>query len=39
MVFVYSLPDPILDRFCLHILSKIHQNIKWLDLESLGLFT
>ena len=28
------LPDPILDRFCLHILPKIHHNIKWLDLES-----
>jgi hypothetical protein len=31
---VYSLPDPILDRFCLHILPKIHQNIKWLHLDS-----
>ncbi|CAF3925734.1 unnamed protein product [Rotaria magnacalcarata] len=39
MVFVYSSHDPILDQFCSHILSKIHQNIKWLDLESLGLFT
>ncbi|CAF4484127.1 unnamed protein product, partial [Rotaria sp. Silwood2] len=32
--FVYSLHDPILDRFCLHILPKIHQKIKWLELES-----
>ncbi|CAF1141228.1 unnamed protein product [Rotaria magnacalcarata] len=39
MVFVYSLPDSILDRFGSHILSKIYQNIKWLDLESLGLVT
>ncbi|CAM4960791.1 unnamed protein product [Rotaria socialis] len=31
---VYSLPDPILDRFCLHILPKIHQNIEWLHLLS-----
>ncbi|CAF1016280.1 unnamed protein product [Rotaria sp. Silwood1] len=31
---VYSLPDPILDRFCLHILPKIHQNIEWLHLQS-----
>ncbi len=33
--FAYPLPDPILDRFCLHILPKIHQKVKWLDLESL----
>ncbi|CAF4634978.1 unnamed protein product, partial [Rotaria magnacalcarata] len=39
MVFVYSLPDSILDRFGSHILSKIYQNIKWLDLESLGIVT
>src|SRR5690349_20829140 len=32
--FVYSLRYLILDRFCLHILPKIHQKIKWLDLES-----
>ena len=32
--FVYSLPDPILDRFCSHILPEIHQKIKWLLLES-----
>ncbi|CAM4844969.1 unnamed protein product [Rotaria magnacalcarata] len=38
MVLVYSLLDSILDRFCSHILSKIHQKIKWLDLESLDLF-
>ncbi|CAF3253229.1 unnamed protein product [Rotaria socialis] len=35
--FVYSLPDPILDRFCSHILPKIHQKIKWLGLESLSI--
>ncbi|CAF3424543.1 unnamed protein product [Rotaria sp. Silwood1] len=34
---VYSLPDPILDRFCLHILPKIHQNIEWLHLQSRSL--
>jgi hypothetical protein len=32
--FVYSLRDPILDRFCLHILPEIHQKIKWFELES-----
>jgi hypothetical protein len=31
---VYSLPDPILDRFCSHILPKIHQKIERLHLES-----
>jgi hypothetical protein len=35
--FAYPLPDPIVDRFCLHILPKIHQNVKWLDLESLSM--
>jgi hypothetical protein len=35
--FTYPLPDPIVDRFCLHILPKIHQNVKWLDLESLSM--
>ncbi|CAF3801655.1 unnamed protein product [Rotaria sordida] len=30
----YPLPDPVLDRFCLQILPKIHCNIKWLNLES-----
>jgi hypothetical protein len=30
---VDSLPDPILDRFCLQILPEIHHQIKWLDLE------
>ncbi|CAF2099029.1 unnamed protein product [Rotaria magnacalcarata] len=35
--FVYSLPDPILDRFFSHILPKIHQKIKWLGLESLSI--
>ncbi|CAF3407193.1 unnamed protein product, partial [Rotaria sp. Silwood2] len=34
---VYSLPDPILDRFCSHILPKIHQKIQWLQLESLSM--
>ncbi|CAF4785807.1 unnamed protein product, partial [Rotaria sp. Silwood2] len=31
---IYSLPDLILDRFCSHILPKIHQKIQWLHLES-----
>jgi hypothetical protein len=31
--FVYSLCDSMLDRFCLHILPKIHQKIRWLNLE------
>ncbi len=31
---IYSLPDPILDRFCSYILPKINQNIEWLHLES-----
>ncbi len=31
--YTYPLPDPIFDRFCSHILPKIHQNVKWLDLE------
>ncbi|CAF4696160.1 unnamed protein product, partial [Rotaria sp. Silwood2] len=31
---VYSLSDSILDRFCSHILPKIHQKIEWLHLES-----
>ncbi|CAF2963815.1 unnamed protein product [Rotaria sp. Silwood2] len=31
---IYSLPDLILDRFCSHILPKIHQQIQWLHLES-----
>ncbi len=35
--FGYPLPDPIVDRFYLHILPKIHQNVKWLDLESLSM--
>ena len=35
--FIYSLPDPILDRFCSQILPKIHHKIKWLDLESLSM--
>ncbi|CAF3787381.1 unnamed protein product [Rotaria sp. Silwood1] len=29
-----SLPDPILDRFCLQILHEIHYKIQWLNLES-----
>ncbi|CAF1368374.1 unnamed protein product [Rotaria sordida] len=35
--YIYPLPDPILDRFCLHILPKIHQKVKWLDLEPLSM--
>jgi hypothetical protein len=26
-------PDPILDRFCLHILPRIHHNVEWLTVE------
>jgi hypothetical protein len=32
--FIYPLPWPILDRFCLQILPKIHQKIEWLSIES-----
>ena len=32
--YIYSLPPPIFDRYCLHILPKIHENVRWLDLES-----
>ncbi|CAF4175919.1 unnamed protein product [Rotaria socialis] len=35
--FVYSLPNSIVDQFCLYILPEIHQKIKWLDLESLSM--
>jgi hypothetical protein len=31
---ISPLPDPMLDRFCLQILPKIHHKIKWLNLES-----
>jgi hypothetical protein len=31
---VYRLPNPILDRFCLQILPKIHHKVKWLNIES-----
>ncbi|CAF0910860.1 unnamed protein product [Rotaria sordida] len=31
---ISSLPDPMLDRFCLQILPEIHHKIKWLNLES-----
>ncbi|CAF3933109.1 unnamed protein product [Rotaria sp. Silwood1] len=34
---LYSLPDPILNRFCSHILPSIHQKIQWLHLESLSM--
>jgi hypothetical protein len=30
---IYPLPDPILDRFCSHILPEIHHKVKWLNLE------
>ncbi|CAF4071255.1 unnamed protein product [Rotaria sordida] len=32
--FIYPLPDPMLDRFRLQILPKIHHKVKWLNLES-----
>ncbi|CAF5080603.1 unnamed protein product, partial [Rotaria sp. Silwood1] len=35
--YIYRLPDPILNQFCSHILSKIHHKIKWLILESLSM--
>jgi hypothetical protein len=35
--FIYSLPDPLLDRFCSEILPEIHHKIKWLTLESLSM--
>ena len=31
---VYRLINPILDRFCQRILPKIHQKIRWLNVES-----
>lgn len=34
---IYPLPHLILDRFCSKILPKIHQRIKWLDLEPLSM--
>ncbi|CAF4465093.1 unnamed protein product [Rotaria socialis] len=34
---ICPLPDTVLDRFCLEILPKIHNQIKWLNLESLSL--
>ncbi|CAF1417233.1 unnamed protein product [Rotaria sordida] len=34
---VLPLSDRILDRFCLQILPKIHDKIKWLDLESFSM--
>lgn len=37
LCFTYPLPDPILDRFCSYILPKIHQKVKWLDLELLSM--
>lgn len=30
----YSIPDPILNRFCSYILPRIHHNVKYLVLES-----
>jgi hypothetical protein len=30
----YPLSDSIIDHFCSHILSKIHQKVEWLDLEA-----
>ncbi|CAF0996491.1 unnamed protein product, partial [Rotaria magnacalcarata] len=37
---VYGLSYPILNRFCLQILSKMHHKVKWLNLElsSMGRF-
>lgn len=36
-LFAYPLTDPVLDRFCLHILPEIHRQIQWLCLEPLSL--
>ncbi|CAF1541597.1 unnamed protein product [Rotaria sordida] len=33
----YPLVDAVLDRFCLQIVPKIHNKIKWLSLESLSM--
>ncbi|CAF1997646.1 unnamed protein product [Rotaria magnacalcarata] len=35
--YFFPLSDLILNRFCLHILPKIHQKVKWLDLELLSM--
>lgn len=35
--FISPLPYPILHRFCIEILPKIHDRIKWLTLESLSI--
>ncbi|CAF0974837.1 unnamed protein product [Rotaria sordida] len=37
MELTSSLPNIVLDRFCLRILPKIHDNIKWLKLETLSM--
>jgi hypothetical protein len=34
---IYPLADAILDRFCLQILPEIHDNVKWLNVESLSM--
>jgi len=34
---IYPIPPLILDRFCSQILPKIHQKIKWPDLEPLSM--
>jgi hypothetical protein len=34
---ISSLPDIVLDRFCFEILPKIHDKIKWLNLETLSM--
>ncbi len=34
---IFSLPDRIVDRFCKNILPRIHQNIKFLILDSLSM--
>jgi hypothetical protein len=31
---IYPLFDRILDRFCVHILPKVHEKVKWFDLDS-----
>ncbi|CAF1289177.1 unnamed protein product [Rotaria sordida] len=34
---IFPLSEPILDRFCLQILPKIHNKIEWLDLEAFSM--
>lgn len=35
--YVYPLSNPILERFCTHILPAIHQKVTWIDFESVSI--